>query len=226
MLGSAGGVRCRAAASHSKRKRPAIRGLFGDVTATARALHIHPQSVRYHGFDAATRLARRPERIQLPKVVVREERRGDDGGCIEKTYALEDAHNAESHSSSTQEVSTRFCCLCNTRAPQTGPMSNSCLPLQARRASYRVASGPQRWMHDRPGCFRTGRRSRGRRPCRPGRRGQGRRTSSRLAPSLGRAPTALPRARPWRRAGVSDDLRQTPAWDDLRACCRTGRGRP
>ena len=94
MLGSAGGVRCRAAASPSKRKRPAIRGLFGDVTATARALHIHPQSVRYHGFDAATRLARRPERIQLPKVVVREERRGDDGGCIEKTYAVEDAHNA------------------------------------------------------------------------------------------------------------------------------------
>jgi hypothetical protein len=41
----------------------------------------------HHGLDTATRLARRPERIQLPEIVVREERGGQDGGCIKKAYA-------------------------------------------------------------------------------------------------------------------------------------------
>ena len=55
-------------------------------------------------------------------------------------------------------------------------------------ASDRVASDPAT-VDARPTglCSRTARRSRGRRPCRPCRRGQGRRTSSRLASSLGRA---------------------------------------
>ena len=73
-----------------------------DVDADAHVLARHvrrpaaarPQPQRHavarlghHGFDAAARLARRPERVQLPEIVVREERRGEDGGCIEKTYA-------------------------------------------------------------------------------------------------------------------------------------------
>ena len=81
-----------------------------DVDADAHVLARHvrrpaaarPQPQRHavarlghHGFDAATRLARRPERVQLPEVVVRKERCGEDGGCIEKTDALEDAHNVD-----------------------------------------------------------------------------------------------------------------------------------
>jgi hypothetical protein len=36
----------------------------------------------HDGFDAATRLLRGPQRVELPEVVVREERRGQDGGCV------------------------------------------------------------------------------------------------------------------------------------------------
>ena len=70
-----------------------------DVDADANVLARHmrgpaaarPQPQRHavarlghHGFDAAARLARRPERVQLAEEVVREKRCGENGGCIEK----------------------------------------------------------------------------------------------------------------------------------------------
>jgi len=38
-----------------------------------------------HSLHAPTRLTLGPERIQVPEVVVREERRGEDDGCIKET---------------------------------------------------------------------------------------------------------------------------------------------
>ena len=73
-----------------------------DVDADAHVLARHvrgpaaagPQPQRHavarlghHGFDAPTRLARRPERVQLPEKVIGQKRRGEDSGCIKKTDA-------------------------------------------------------------------------------------------------------------------------------------------
>jgi len=41
----------------------------------------------HHGFHATTRLARRPERVQLPEKVIGKKRCGEDSGCVKKTDA-------------------------------------------------------------------------------------------------------------------------------------------
>src|SRR5215216_135822 len=124
---------------------------------------------------------------------------------------LEDAHNAEAEPASTQEFRTRFCCLCNTRAPKTGPMVEllpaATGPPGRPGASDRVASGPQRWTHDRlvaPGQLEDLVADA---PVDPAAedRDAGHHCGSRPASS---GPTTLPRARP---CATSGRLRRPPA---------------
>ena len=67
-------------------RRPAATGPQPQRHAVARLGH--------HGFDPATRLARRPQRVELPEVVVRKKRCGEDCSCIEKADGLEDVHKS------------------------------------------------------------------------------------------------------------------------------------
>ena len=86
----------------------------------ARATAARPQPQRHavarlghHGFDAAARLARRPERVQLPEEVVRKKRCGEDGGCIEKTDGLEDDHHADRIHRTSETISRSNLCSAN-----------------------------------------------------------------------------------------------------------------
>ena len=59
----------------------------------------------HHGLDAATRLARRPQRVQLPEKVVRKERCGEDCGGIKKDRCLEDGRYASRGSRTSATIS-------------------------------------------------------------------------------------------------------------------------
>ena len=98
----AGRRRCR---RRGERTRPAhVRASRGSVGSHSVTLS------RVSAVTASTRLAGRPERVQLAEEVVREKRCGVNGGCIENTDDLEDDHYADRlHRASATIFQPRIC---------------------------------------------------------------------------------------------------------------------